>query len=820
MYGRGNAGTRRAILSIGVGLAAISAAAVAQAAEAAATAPAAAAEEVSVGEVIVTAQKRSQNLQNVPVVVTALSAKQLQDAGVHDIKDLTVLTPGLTVTSTGSEGSTTARIRGVGTVSDNVGLEDSVGVVIDGVYRPRNGVAFNDLGELSDIEVLKGPQGTLFGKNTTAGVIQITTQRPKFTFGAQGEATFSNYNGYGGSVSVTGPIAGDQLAGRLYVADRQRDGYYNVSAPAGDTVHRPNDEHMFTVRGQLLWQPTSTVDVNFIADYTKRNDHCCAAVPFQDGVAAGLLNALFGAGTTPSPANARNYTAYINRDLVEHITDEGVSAETHWRTPWLNNATLTSITAYRRWKSQGGGDTDATAADLLYVPTSDFNTFKQFSEELRYAGDAGPLNWMVGAFYSHEELDARSSLYFGNNLDTFLGVLTGGFPLLAGFAGDPFPSGKGSVDTYHQVEHSESVFTQETYKVTDALEITGGVRFTAESKRLNSLYTNTDGGAACAYAQTQAATPAQQATLSLYCLTKPAFNNLPDHQRLSENTVTGTVKAAYRFNPNIMAYASYSRGYLVGGFNLAPVTTQNNSTLTPDLNTRFQPEHVNAFEIGEKATLLDKRMTVNAAVFYQSYSDFQLNTFTGTEFIVTSVPDVVSKGAELDVAYNPVHGLMLNGGVTYADTYYPNSAANRTVLQATGSPLNLLPGKRVSLAPLWSLTGGVSYEHQLMGDVDWKVATDAKYVTSMVTGSDLDPTKTQKGFAVVNARIGIGAHNGGWGVELWATNLFNQYYQQVAFDGVYQTFSAPVPNAVPAANTYYAYLGQPRMFGATLRVKY
>ena len=819
MYGRGNAAARRTILSIGVALTAMSAAAGAHAAQAAATAPAAS-DDVAVGEIIVTAQKRAENLQNVPVVVTALSAKQLQDAGVRDIKDLTVLTPGLTVTSTGSEGSTTARIRGVGTVSDNVGLEDSVGVVIDGVYRPRNGVAFNDLGELSDIEVLKGPQGTLFGKNTTAGVIQITTQRPKFQFGGEGEATFSNYNGYGGSASVTGPLIADKLAGRLYIADRQRDGYYNVSSPAGSNVHTLNDEHMFTVRGQLLWQASDTFDVNFIADYTKRNDHCCAAVPIQDGAAAGLLNFLFGPGTTPSPANPKSYTAFINRDLVEHITDEGISAEAHWKTPWLNNATLTSITAYRRWKSQGGGDTDATAADLLYVPNTDFNSFKQFSEELRYAGDAGPLNWMVGAFFSHEELDDRASLSFGNNLDTYLGALTGGLPLLAGFAGDPFPSGLGSVNTYHQVEHSESVFTQETFKVTDALEITGGVRFTAESKTLNSLYNNTDGGAACGYAQTQATTPAQQATLSLYCLTNPAFNNLPDHQHLSENTVTGTVKAAYRFNSNIMAYASYSRGYLVGGFNLAAVTTNNNSTLTPDLDTRFQPEHVNAFEIGEKATLLDKRMTVNAAVFYQSYSDFQLNAFTGTEFIVTSIPKVISKGVELDVAYNPVHGLMLNGGVTYADTYYPNSAANRAVLQAPGSPLNLLPGQRVSLAPLWSLTGGVSYEHPLMGEVDWKVATDAKYVTSMNTGSDLDPNKVQKGYAVVNARVGIGAHNGAWAVELWASNLFNQYYTQVAFDGVFQTFSKPLPNSIPALNTYYAYLGQPRTFGATFRVKY
>ena len=219
----------------------------------------------TVTEVVVTAQKRVQNLQDVPVVVQVVNTKQLQDAHVRDIKDLTTLTSGLTVTSTGSNASTTARIRGIGTVSDNIGLEDQVGIVIDGVERPRNGVAFNDLGELSDIEVLKGPQGTLFGANTTAGVIAITSARPSFDFGANAEADFGNYGYRGGSVAVTGPIAGDTLAGRLYIAGRERDGFYRVDDAQGSPPPRLNDEHLYTIRGQLLWKPTSDFDANLIA---------------------------------------------------------------------------------------------------------------------------------------------------------------------------------------------------------------------------------------------------------------------------------------------------------------------------------------------------------------------------------------------------------------------------------------------------------------------------------------------------------------------------------------------------------------------------
>src|SRR5262245_58841162 len=166
-------------------------------------------------ELVVTAQKREQRLQDVPVVVTVATEQQLEDAGVRDIRDLTILTPGLIVTSTSNETSTSARIRGVGTVGDNPGLESSVGVVIDGVYRPRNGVGFNDLGELQRIEVLKGPQGTLFGKNTSAGVINIITQKPEFQFGANGEIGGGNFSALDAAASVTGPLVEDKLAGRL-----------------------------------------------------------------------------------------------------------------------------------------------------------------------------------------------------------------------------------------------------------------------------------------------------------------------------------------------------------------------------------------------------------------------------------------------------------------------------------------------------------------------------------------------------------------------------------------------------------------------------
>jgi len=226
-------------------------------------------------EIIVTAQKRQQNIQDVPISVIALSAQELKDGGVSDIKNLQSLTPGLTVTSTTSENVTTARIRGIGTVGDNPGLESSVGVVIDGVYRPRNGVGFGNLGEIEQIEILEGPQGELFGKNNDAGVISIVTKRPSTTFGVTAEATGGNYNDREVNASVTGPL-GDIAAARFYAGYQKRDGFLDVNTGLGpNNENKTDNRNMYTMRGQYLVTPSDAVSFLVIGDYSKRNESCC-----------------------------------------------------------------------------------------------------------------------------------------------------------------------------------------------------------------------------------------------------------------------------------------------------------------------------------------------------------------------------------------------------------------------------------------------------------------------------------------------------------------------------------------------------------------
>jgi outer membrane receptor protein involved in Fe transport len=388
----------------------------------------AAASDTELTEVVITAQKREQNLQEVPIAVIALSGQQLQDAGVTDLKNMTVLTPGLTVTSTTSENSTTARIRGIGTVGDNVGLESSVGVVIDGVYRPRNGVGFGNLGEIDRIEVLEGPQGELFGKNNDAGVINIVTKRPSSTFGVTGEITGGNFDDREASGSITGPV-GDFSAFRLYAGYQKRDGFLNNETGTANVDDAVNNRNFYTVRGQYLVTPSSDVSVLLIGDFSRRNEMCCQATPVYPGPFAGIVTALASnpllGGTAgqvafpDTPTNPFNRQSFANYPIAQQIWDRGFSAQLDWN---LGAAQLTSISAWRDNSIDAGNDPDYSDAGLVQVPANgNVTDFKQISEELRLAGKTGRLNWLIGVFADKELLNNTSTVLADNQFDLYLG---------------------------------------------------------------------------------------------------------------------------------------------------------------------------------------------------------------------------------------------------------------------------------------------------------------------------------------------------------------------------------------------------------------
>ena len=852
----------RARFMVGVaGVALLSAVSPAAFAQSAKT-PAAADETTTI---VVTAQKREQKLQDVPIVVTTLSAKLLQDAGVHDIKDMQILTPGLIVTSTENESQTTARIRGVGTVGDNPGLESSVGVVIDGVYRPRNGVGFEDLGEMERIEVLKGPQGTLFGKNTSAGVINVITKEPSYTFGADAEVTYGNFGTQGYAASITGPLIADKLAGRLYVADRKHDGYEDVVTAGGPRTTTADGNGDFnTARGQLLFTPNADAKIRVIADYTDRNENCCAAVQSRVGPTAAIINALSGNMGIATTANPGALTAYSNRSTAQHIKDDGVSVEGNFKLHALNDATFTTITAIRDWKTTSGQDLDYSGADILYRPDNGtYSTrFKTATEELRLAGQTEHATWLLGGFFASEDLNRHDTYIYGSAYEPYIGLLlsNGTDPtMVSKLTGLPYGhnyvAGQGAQDQYSQKDKSFAFFTNDSWKFSDAFEVTGGLRYTNEKKTLNAAYSDTDGGAACGAALTNYGTAAAlyrgygglsgavmhganpywagaiangSATTAIGALcpfwANPYFNGRAVHDSHNGNNVSGTLKADYHLTPNEMIYASYARGYKAGGYNL----DRANTSLVPDSSLWFAPETVDSFELGFKSNLFSNSLAFDITAFDQKFKNFQLNTFLGTAFVVESIPSLTSKGFDADVYWKtPVAGLSFQGGVSYADTKYGQFTAAQLANPTHFAGLSLLPGQQVSFAPKWTASAALSYTHTIDG-LRTSANLTAKYTSDYNTGSDLIPFKAQGSYTLMNGRIAIGAPSQAWTVELWGQNLGNVSYKQVVFAAPLQGTniqSTVQPggsyyNASLDSQTYDAFMGTPRTYGVTLRLKY
>ncbi|MEN9874617.1 MAG: hypothetical protein RL186_1514, partial [Pseudomonadota bacterium] len=645
-------------------------------------------------EVIVTATRRETALQEVAVAVTAVGAQALQDAGVKDIRDLQQLAPSLQVPVSENSGSVTARLRGVGTQGSNPGLESSVGVVIDGVVRARNSVAFSDLGELRAVEVLRGPQGTLFGANTSAGIINVSTKKPSFDWGASGDATFGNYNLGGIGLGITGPLIEDKLAGRLYVTARARDGYVKLENGAGGATSDSNDQAYATIRGQLLFTPTENFDARLIVDQTSRSEACCGAVVYTTDVrgvsTTAIINKLKPNGLRLGRQLESNVGS-ANRSYGQDIDENGISLEMNYE---IGPGKLTSITAQRNWKRVAGADQDYSGADILYSLKSEGagTEFSNFTQELRYAGNVGKLDYLVGAFYADERIDQHVRLRIGEDYAAFIGALVSPAPLNAnysdlvqvpasrgvGFFGvSPanarnFTAGGGQTDDYVQNSQAISVFTHNIYDVTDDLSLTLGLRYTSQEKDFRAKYKTSGGGACSAIEGVLGLDPTAQLiadkramfrsdglprVLDAICTpwVRSALDNLDHRQNKSEKEWSGIFSASYKFADNINSYASFSRGYKAGGFNLdrafssvvngvitsivsGPVGSQ--TIAQPD--TSFSPETVDAYEIGLKTQWFDNSLTANLAVFHQTFENFQLNTFTGISFVVTEVPEVVT----------------------------------------------------------------------------------------------------------------------------------------------------------------------------------
>ena len=877
---------------------------------------------VDTGDIIITATRRNQALSDVPMAVSAVTADTLQNSGAHDIRQLQQVSPSLLVSSTTSEsGAAVARIRGVGTVGDNPGLEGSVATYIDGVYRSRTGVALTELGPLDRIEVLRGPQGTLFGRNASAGVISVITAKPKFTPFVSGAASIGNYDYRRLEASLNAPL-GETVAARLDGVYVKRDGFLK------DVIsgRRVNNRDRFLLRGQVLYQPSDNLSVRLIADYSRQNEECCAAVflPAHDFVA--------GVGETPSSIAAleRSLGAVINDDPYQRkvsltpgrtdrsdVHDGGVSAEIDYD---FGGAKLTSISAYRTDKYVGGLDADFNNLDIFYRGDDGGfgNKFKTLTQEVRLQGKAlgNRLDWLVGGFYANEKLNRRDNLSYGADADLYFGTLVRasnpqlaafpgynnlnlfaqGFvlnqlttnPQLSGVPSTYYPavinavagqvvstplSGVTTSDFFTQKANNYAIFTHNIFKVTDQLSVTLGARYTIDHKSLAADLTSTSQCAAYLgniqrlqqLAASAGADPTGNGGLNvaiaalagglgsqvLPLLVAPACGAINSvngtfsggHEK--ENKFSGTAVLSYKPTDRLLTYVSYSRGYKAGGFNL------DRAGLTfgaEDLNDlRFHPELVDSYELGAKFN--GRGIDVNVALFDEEFSNFQLNTFNGVNFVVENInscsadlggadtdnssaavpctghkrPGVRSRGVEVESFFRPMPDVNGALGVTYADTRYRHNLVG-TNGDALIPALFQLPGRQISNAPKWTATGSLGWTPPIGGSgMHGLFYVDGRYTSKFNTGSNLDIEKMQKAFTTVNARVGLRGPDDMWSIEAWAQNLFDAKYMQVAANAPLQgsgTQRGVESGFYPASTSLYiAFLGEPRTFGLTLRGK-
>ena len=513
--------------------------------------------------IIVTATRRASPLSDVPIAVSAVTAQAMQNSGATDIRALNQLAPSLLLSSTGTEANASARIRGIGTVGDNPGLESSVAVFIDGVYRSRTGAGLNELGEIERVEVLRGPQGTLFGRNASAGLINIISKAPEFKLAGKAEITYGNYDYWRLAGRITGPVS-DQLALSLDGVWSKRDGFYDLVNASGAKVGETNDRDRYFLRGQALFEPNDALSIRLIGDYTHRDESCCGAAYIETRerrpVAGGgystapfnrIAAILAGQGSTfPVDPYDRDLHITAGRDYVSKLKDWGVSGEINYD---LGGAKLTSITAYRNYKSQDYGDYDYSGADLLYRDPNTYRQFRTFTQEVRAQGSAfgEVLDWLVGGYYAHEKLALEDNIRFGADYGRFaacrlmagagvnsnltaaqLGACGSGLATQALISGTQaqlnagltpavgatqagiistglgnglralaaIPSGTGDVASlYHQKSENWALFTHNIVHITRQLDLTLGLRYTHESKRFSADFNNNN--ATCAALQ-------------------------------------------------------------------------------------------------------------------------------------------------------------------------------------------------------------------------------------------------------------------------------------------------------------------------------
>lgn len=725
--------------------------------------------------VTVTTRRREESSQDVPTPMSVVSGQNLETQRIYRIQDLQQLVPSVNVAYMHARQSSVS-IRGLGNNPASDGLEGSVGLYIDNVYLGRPGMAVFDLMDIEQLEVLRGPQGTLFGKNTTAGVINISTRAPSFTPERSIETSVGEDGYFQTKGTISGPL-NDQLAGRFSAYRTRSDGDIKNEYDGHDL----NGGSREGFRAQLLFKPNEDFNLRWIGDYNEEDSSAGTRVLYNTGPTINGVNLYESRASAAGATLVNGRHRKVNLDNDQHVTvhQGGTSVEANWTLP--SDFTLTSVSSYRFWNFTPRND------DGLNVPAS-YNAGvsvedKQYSQEFRLASPKGEFfDYVVGAYYFGSDLDNKSFAYYGPQADIWNGTPAGALANVTSV-------GKGHIKT-----DSFALFAQGTWHLSERLDFTAGVRGTYEEKNASVSRNAPLGGVAVA----GAAANARRGRAGVY--------DSGDLKQYSSSP-SGLLNLSYRITDDVLGYATLSHGEKSGGVNLAVGSAPTAGADSLLIGT----ERANNAELGFKSTLWDHRLQLNANVFLTQVNAYQTNAYDAANRVqyLTNAGSVRSRGIEFESTVVPLRGLTLNFNGSYNDVSYlsyKDAPCPPEVSQAPGALASCdLSGHQVVGASKW--IGNANGEYKWNLDNGFEPYVTGSYAfRSKAVGTVEDSDYGQiPSYAVVNLSTGLRGdfNQGQWDVSLWLKNAFDKTYYTTLWTG--------------GNGGYEGLLGTPRTLGVTGR---
>lgn len=690
--------------------------------------------EQAFADIIVTASKRAENVQDVPLAISVITSQALERSNIREFTDLTKLAPSLTISKTTQPANNSIILRGIGTYAFSIAAEPSVSVVVDDVPLAFQAQAFTDLIDLERVEVLRGPQSTLYGKNASAGLISVITQAPTEEFSARAQFLVTDDDEQRGAITIAGPIS-KTLGFRLTGSASRYDG--NVSNLT--TGNKLNGRKDYSVRGRLRWQPDENTDINLIGHYNRVDTNCCVGALISITDPSNFYNrpqfplSVSLEGITPGKANTK-----VRNDIEARgdSRDWGGSAKVDYS---LGDYTLTSITAYQRYKLYDDQDVDGSDLDISSTNTppapngykggfrayGEFNV-KSFTQEFRVTSPSdAPVRYLLGAFYADNDFDRD-------------------------FVREPVPLYQGSYFTTSG-SRSKSLFGQMSMDVLPRVTVIGGIRFNSESIRYTYLNR----------------------------LTGAFFKDSHD-----DDAVTGRVGAEYHPTDDIMLFATYATGYKGQAYDLTSSFNAAIAAIQP-----VKPELSKNYEAGFKSSLFDRRVIFNVTAFNTDFTNFQAQSREPSiagSFVLSNVGKVRTRGVEADLA-GRFDTFSFSAGMAYVDAKirdfpiaqcYPQQTAAQGCLPAAGGgSAQDLGGKRLNNAPEWKFNVSATQVVPLDAlPFDAFIQGTQSYQSKVNFTLTQDPDAVQKGYGITDLAIGIQAKDSRYKVTAFVNNLFNTHY--------------------------------------------